>query len=569
MPTDTTFTPPWTTTPPDPGTYRAIAKMGRAEQVVLPSAEYFQQLQHELSLTLDDFRVKRDGNTPVAEPPACALEEGFLDQLRGIVGPENVQTDAVSRVKYSYGKLMEEVVGLKRGLLHEVTCAAVHPRGKDDVGRIVALCDAERVPLYVVGGGSSVNKGFLPEKPGVTLVMSTHMNRVLEVNERNHTCRVEAGCMGPALEDALNRAPELFGTTHRFTQGHFPQSFEISAVSGWALTMGSGQASTYYGDAANLVLAVEMVAPSGVIDTSDYPATATGPRVLDMIKGSEGAFGVVTELTLKIFRYMPENRRYFGYIFPDWPAAVEFAREVCQGQFGLPAVFRISDAVETEHGFRMYPQGRAVEWGLERLGYAPGKRCICMGTTEGERDFAKLVAGKVGRVARAHRGLSITGRQAKKWERDRYTSYLIAEAVSDYDIIMDTVETPVKWDNLHAIHAAVSARAAAVPGAFCMSHMSHFYPYGTNLYFIFAVKGQLEDYVAYRDGLIDAMVSAGGSPSHHHGVGRLMSAWAERFLGAEELAVLAALKRHFDPHGVMNPGGLAGQRAADHESHHE
>lgn len=552
----TDFTPDWTATPPTPGTYRAIAKMGRAEQIELPSAGYFRQLQDELGLTPDDFRQKRDGNVPVAEPPACALEPGFIEQLREIVGPENVQTDAVSRVKHSYGKLMEEVVGLKRGALHEVTCAAVHPRGKADVARIVALCNAGRVALYVYGGGSSVNKGFLPERPGVTLVMSTHMNRVLEVNEANHTCRVEAGCIGPALEDALNRAPELFGTQHRFTQGHFPQSFEISTVGGWLVTMGSGQASTYYGDAASLVLAAEMVSPSGTINTSDYPATATGPRVLDIIKGSEGAFGVVTELTVKIFRFMPENRRYFGYIFPDWPAAVDFAREVCQGQFGLPAVFRISDAVETEHGFRMYPQGRAVEWGLARLGCAPGKRCICLGTTEGERDFARLVAGKVGRTARRFGGLSITGRQARKWERDRYTSYLIAEAVSDYDIIMDTVETPVKWDNLHRIHDAVLARAAAVPGSFCMSHMSHFYPYGTNLYFIFAVKGQLADYVAYRDGLIEAMVSAGGSPSHHHGVGRLMSPWLPRFLGAGELAALRALKDHFDPHGVMNPGGL-------------
>jgi alkyldihydroxyacetonephosphate synthase len=565
MPDD--FTPDWTATPPAPGTYRAIAKMGRADQVVLPSARYFAQLRHELDLAPEFFETKRDGNLPVAEPPACPLDPAFLDSLREIVGAENVETDAYSRVKHSYGKLMEEVVGLKRGELHEVTCAAVHPRGKADVRRIVALCDEARVPLYVYGGGSSVNKSFLPEQPGVTLVMSTHMNRVLEVNELNHTCRVEAGCLGPALEDALNRAPELFGTRHRFTQGHFPQSFEISTVGGWFVTMGSGQASTYYGDAASLVLAVEMIspagAPDGIINTSDYPATATGPRVLDMLKGSEGALGVITELTVKIFRYLPGNRRYFGYIFPDWTRAVDFAREVCQGQFGLPAVFRISDVIETEHGFQMYPQPPAVEWVLRKRGYLPGKRCICLGTVEGERDFTKLVRSKVGALARAAGGMTITGRQAKKWERDRYTSYLIAEAVTDYDIVMDTVETPVKWDNLHRIHDGVLAHASTVPGSFCMSHMSHFYPYGTNLYFIFAVKGQLEDYVAYRNGLIEAMVAAGGSPSHHHGVGRLMSPWMERFLGTEEMAALRALKRHFDPHGIMNPGAGVG---GGHES---
>ena len=194
-----------------------------------------------------------------------------------------------------YGKLAEEMVSLKRGILHEVTGAAVHPRDKFDVQKIVKLCDEKKVPIYVFGGGSSCNKGFLPQKGGLTLVLNTHMNKVLEVNELNHTCRVQAGCMGPQLEDALNNAPERFHTVHRFTNGHFPQSFELSSVGGWVLTLGSGQASTYYGEPYNLVLAVEMVTPAGIINTSDYATTATGPRVVDMLKGSEGVFGVLVE----------------------------------------------------------------------------------------------------------------------------------------------------------------------------------------------------------------------------------------------------------------------------------
>jgi len=96
-----------------------------------------------------------------------------------------------------------------------------------------------------------------------------------------------------------------------------------------------------------------------------------------------------------------------------------------------------------------------------------------------------------------------------------------------------------------------------------MSHMSHFYPYGSNLYFIFAVKGSLQDYIQYRTGLVDAMVKAGGSPSHHHGVGRLMQPWVESFLGKEELDVLRALKRHFDPNNIMNPGTQLGLNVPD------
>ncbi len=549
------FVPAWTNTPPLPGSYRSIVKEGRQDQIDVPSNKYFWQLQKDLKLEDDFFKNKQDGNQPLGPVPPSRIDADVLRQLADIAGEENIQVDDYHRVQYSYGKLAEEMVSLKRGVLHEVTGAAVHPRDKFDVQRIVTLCNEKKVPIYVYGGGSSVNKGFLPQKEGITLVLNTHMNKVLEVNELNHTCRVQAGCMGPQLEEALNNAPEQFHTVHRFTNGHFPQSFELSSVGGWVLTVGSGQASTYYGEPANLVLSMEMVTPHGIINTSDYPSTATGPRVMDMLKGSEGVFGVLVELTVKVFRYMPENRKHFGYIFPDFDRAVSAGREVCQGQFGLPAIFRISDSFETDNAFQMYPQSPVVEWALENiLGYKPGKRCVCLGTVEGESDFTKLVQKKIAHIARKHGGFPTGGGPAKSWEKDRYTSFLISEAISDYDVIMDTVETPVKWDNIHTIHDSVMAYAHSVPGTTCFGHMSHFYPYGSNLYFIFGVKGNVQDYVNYRTGLVDAMVKAGGSPSHHHGVGRLMHPWIERFLGKEEMDVLRALKRHFDPNNIMNPG---------------
>lgn len=558
MPDDQEFVPDWTDTPPLPGSFRSIAKEGRPDQVMAPSARYYRQLKRDLQLDDSHFRDKQDGNRPLEGVPPSGIEAWVVEKLAQIVGPDNVQSDDYNRVKYSYGKLMEETVSLKRGVLHQVTDVVAHPRNKEEVRQIVSLCNEHRIPLYVYGGGSSVNLGFLPERGGITIVLNTHLNKVLEVNELNHTCRVQAGCMGPQLEDALNKAPELFGAVHRFTQGHFPQSFELSTVGGWVLTLGSGQASTYYGEPYNLVLAMEVITPRGTIDTSDYGTTATGPRVVDVFKGSEGVYGVLVELTIKIFRYMPQNRKYFGYIFPDFPCAVSAAREICQGQFGLPAVLRVSDEHETEHGFQLYPQPGAVEWVLQKKGFKPGKRCVCMGTVEGDADFTQLVSKKIYRIAGSHGGMTIGGRQAKKWEKDRYESFLIAEAISDYDIIMDTVETPVRWDNLHHVHDAVLAYARSVPGTLCLSHMSHFYPYGTNLYFIFGVKGQVADYVRIRTGLIDAMVEAGGSPSHHHGVGRLMHPWIEQFLGKQEMDVLRALKRHFDPNNIMNPGSQLG-----------
>jgi alkyldihydroxyacetonephosphate synthase len=188
---------------------------------------------------------------------------------------------------------------------------------------------------------------------------------------------------------------------------------------------------------------------------------------------------------------------------------------------------------------------------------------VMMGSVEGESDFTKRVRGKIGKIASQHGALNIGGGIAKSWEKDRYESFLVAEVISDYDIVMDTVETPVKWDNVNHIHDTVLAYAHSVPGTVCFSHMSHFYPYGSNLYFIFGVKGSVDDYIQYRTGLIDAMVKAGGSPSHHHGVGRLMHQWLEGFLGKTEMDVLRALKRHFDPNNIMNPGYQLGLDVPD------
>lgn len=193
------FVPEWTDTPPVPGSYRSIVKEGKIDQIKVPSEKYFRQLQKDLQPEKDFFANKQDGNQPLGSVPPSDLRADFIAELRDIVGPENVQVDDYYRVKYSYGKLAEEIVSLKRGVLHEITGAAVHPRDKFEVQKIVALCDDHRIPVYVYGGGSSCNKGFLSQHRGITLVLGTHLNQVLEVKELNHTCRVQAGCMGPQL----------------------------------------------------------------------------------------------------------------------------------------------------------------------------------------------------------------------------------------------------------------------------------------------------------------------------------------------------------------------------------
>jgi alkyldihydroxyacetonephosphate synthase len=307
------FQPNWLAAEPEKGSFRAIFKWGDPHGCKHPNAKLVELLKETFGLTDDHFKAPlNDGNRPVAyhRPPRVVTPDHTAAIAR-IVGDENVSTDDFDRLKFATGKTLEESLRLRQGNVQAVSDRVVHPRHKDDVRQLVSYCDREKIPLTVYGGGSSVNFGLRPSKGGITLVMGTHMNQVVRLNETNQTVTVQAGILGPDYEAALNDAPQRYHTRYRYTGGHFPQSFEFSSVGGWVVTLGSGQMSSYYGDACDLVISQEVVTPVGDIKTLDFPATANGPSVNRMLIGSEGCFGVLVEVTLKIFRYMPENRRYF------------------------------------------------------------------------------------------------------------------------------------------------------------------------------------------------------------------------------------------------------------------
>ena len=554
------FRPNWTEKAPAAGTYRSIFKYGDLHSFKHPSDAWYRMIKEEFHLNDKDFasRVK-EGLEPVSLNRAQALKPQQMDCLRNIVGGENVALDDYSRVKYASGKTTEEMLELRLGIIREVADAVVHPRDKQDVQKIVQYCHQENIPITVYSAGSSVNFGCRPVRGGVSLVVSTHMNKLLEVNEFNQTARVQPGMFGPAYEEGLNKAPELFKTKHRYTCGHFPQSFEYSTVGGWVVTLGSGQASTYYGDAYDIVFSQEYVTPAGTFKTLDYPATATGPKVNDIMKGSEGSFGILVEVTMKIFRYMPENRRRFSFMYPTWEAAVNASREIMQSEFGKPAIYRISDPEETDRGLKLYGMPDFVDKILVMKGFKPMQRCLSLGNAEGDCDYTKLVVRKIKTVAKKHGAISLTGYAAKKWEHTRYTEPYMREDLGDYDILIDTLEAAVTWDNLHRLHQGVRAYIKNRPQTMCMTHASHFYPQGTNLYFIFiAHMKDPEEFRKFQRGIIDNIQKHGGSLSHHHGVGRMIGPWMEKHLGKEQLDVLRTLKKHFDPHNIMNPGGQLG-----------
>ena len=559
MTKNTGSTPKWIETPPVKGSFRSVFKWGAPEAFKNPSTGFLRVIKNELGLTDKVFNTAiHTGDESVPEELPLALEPSDIKAIEDVVGVENVSRSGYDRLKYTSGKAMEDIMKLRLGQVSDICDLVVHPQDKSDVQKVVSVCHERKIPIHVFGGGSSVTFGLDCPKGGVTLVMSTHMNRMIQFNETDQTITVEPGMMGPAYEDLLNRAPETLKVEKSYTGGHFPQSFEFSSVGGWITALGSGQASSLYGDAADLVIAQEYVTPSGTFKTLDYPATATGPKVNEIMKGSEGCFGVLVSVTLKVFEYLPSNTRQFAFMFPDLESAVRAGREISQGRFGMPAIFRISDAEETDVAMQMYGLDEGVlDKILKFKGLVPGRRCLVMGQAEGEKGFAVNVAKMIKKTAKRHKGMYLTGYPMKKWYHGRFSDPYMRDALNDYGVLIDTLECSTTWENLHRLHKDVRKVVKSRPSTICMTHASHFYAQGTNLYFIFITPmTDIEDFRTYQQSIIDAIERSGGSLSHHHGVGRMMAPWMERHLGVEQMGILKALKAHLDPNSIMNPGGL-------------
>jgi alkyldihydroxyacetonephosphate synthase len=556
-----TFQPEWTSEPPKPGTYRSIFKWGAPDAFKHPNKRLYAMIKDKFGMTDTDFAQKqKTGDETVKLDKAPVLTSEQVNRLTEMVGPEDIAMDDYSRVKFATGKTAEEIMKLRDGSAVDVPDLVIHPRDKHDVERIVAYCNDQVIPIYVFGAGSSVTLGVTPVNGGVTLVMSTHMNRIIELNEANQTATVEPGLFGPTYEKALNNAPDQFGTKRCYTCGHFPQSFEYSTVGGWIVTLGAGQQSSYYGDIYDMVIGQEYVTPVGTFKTLNFPATATGPKVNDIMKGSEGAYGVLVGATLKIFQYMPENTKKFAFMFPSWKTAVNACREISQGEFGMPAVLRISDEEETDVALKLYGiDGTILDRIMVWRGLKPRERSLLIGRAEGEKMFAANIKRKVKHICRKYGAMYLTGYPITRWEHGRYTDPYMREDLNDYGIMLDTLESAVTWDNIHNLHKGVREFIKSRPNTICMTHASHFYPQGTNLYFIFIAKmDDIGEYKDFQKGIIDCIQNYGGSLSHHHGVGKMIAPWMEEHLGTEQMNVLRTLKKHFDPNNIMNPGGTLG-----------
>ncbi|MBX5443464.1 MAG: FAD-binding oxidoreductase, partial [Solirubrobacteraceae bacterium] len=298
---------------------------------------------------------------PGVRTPPVALEDvrlppSRLDRgpLEAIVGPDHVRDDRLTRVAHAAGRSYLDLLALRAGDASTAPDAVVYPADAGEVAAVLAACARHGVAVVPFGGGTSVVGGVTPpaerERPVVALDLA-RLDRVLAVDPVSATATAQAGIRGPQLERRL--------AEHGLTLGHHPQSFEFSTLGGWVATRSSGQASTGYGAIADAVVALRCATPAGELATRAVPATAAGPDLRELLVGSEGALGVITEVTVRV-RPAPAERRYEAWTFPSFAAGIEALRALEQAG-AAPDVTRLSDEAEVAVNRVVAAHAAAVE----------------------------------------------------------------------------------------------------------------------------------------------------------------------------------------------------------------
>lgn len=538
-------------------TYRDIFKWGDKRETQIDDG-IKKVIKEKLGFNNSDFQVQYLlGDKEVSLNKKCSINQDLIFKLTDIVGKENINTDDFSRASHSYGKYYTDLLKLRKGDIPTPPDVVIFPKTDDDIIKILEICNRNKIAVTPFGGHSSVTRGVETPNGGISMDLTKHLNKILEVNETNLTTTVQTGIYGPTFEDYLNQ----FGD--KYTCGHFPQSFEYSTVGGWIAAKGAGQASTGYGKIEHMVLSMKIVSPNGIITTKTYPASAQGWDLNQIFFGSEGTLGVITEVTMKIHKFRPKQTKYASFIFKNFESSVEAMRTVMQSGIGVPHLFRISDPEETEIAFQTKDFDNTIaDKFLNRLGYKSGKRCLMFVAVEGNRSYTDQVILAIKRITKKHSAFGLGAKPTKKWLEQRYSSAYLRDPLMDLGIMTDTLETAVMWDNLIPLWNSVRSYLKSREKTVVMVHISHVYENGANLYFTFLSpmkKGdEINEYTKFHKGIIEIIQEYKGSLSHHHGVGRTLAPWIEKELGKESIKLMQAIKDHLDPNGIMNPGNTLG-----------
>jgi len=491
---------------------------------------------------------------PTVELSAVTLPDPGLSpervaELRALVGEEHVLLDHESRVRHTRGKSTPDLLRIRHGDGSDAPDAVVLPADHDEVLGVVEWCSDLSVALVPFGGGTSVVGGLAAKRDGFAGVVAldlSRLKRLVAVDPESRTAVLEAGLLGPAAEEVLGE--------HGLTLGHFPQSFEYASIGGFAATRSSGQASSGFGRFDAMVTGLRVATPLGTLELGSAPANAAGPDLRQLVLGSEGAFGVITSVTVRV-RPVADVKVYETWRVGSFLDGVAALRTLHQEGIA-PTVLRLSDEAETSINLAR-PRDLADADGAENPG-----GCLMVTGFEGTEEYVDRARALVSARLAALGATSLGVEGGEAWAGGRFHGPYLRDSLLDVGVLVETLETATFWSNLPTLYAAVTEalqRSLSEQGTdpIVLCHISHVYETGASLYFTVAAKqtdDPLGQWAAAKAAASEAMIEAGATITHHHAVGQDHKPWFAREIGPVGVAMLRGVKQSIDPAGVLNPG---------------
>ena len=535
--------------------------------------------RHEDKPAFRPFLIKiidLDVNTPPAAPmslddlpiPAPLISDQLLAELTDAVGADNVVQDDLDRIVHTYGKSARDLLRIRAGDIPRAPDVVIYPGNEAEVQLIVDRAVAADAVIIPYGGGTSFSGSLsVPEdetRPVISLDLG-RLNQLIDIDEESGLARIQAGALGPDLEEQLGE--------RGWVLGHYPDSFTHSTLGGWVATRSSGMQSDKYGDISDIARGMRVVMPGKVLEVRPIPATSTGPSVREMVLGSEGRLGVITEVTVQV-RRIPEVRVILGYLFPSWEAGLAAMQEISTSD-AHPSITRVSDAKETAFSFatRKKKSGisisslisKALMRVLERRGWKLDEVCLSFIGYEGGKAHVARQKKIVKDIVGKHGGILVGKGPGVLYDQKKFDMPYLRDFVLDRGAIGDVSDTAAPWSKLMPLYrnvmgAAEKAFAQVGVTGYIMCHLSHSYYSGACLYFTFAFKHDgvdaLGQYERVKNAIQQAFVDSDGTLSHHHAVGTEHAAWLEQDISAPGVHMIDGLFTAMDPGRNFNPGKI-------------
>ncbi len=458
-------------------------------------------------------------------------------RIQTIVGKENVTDAEVDKICYSRDAWPLRLIQLGQLVTKPQPDLVVWPESVSHIQKILQLANEEHIPIIPVSGGGGVAGGTIPTSGGIILDLKK-MDQILELDETSLTVTVEPGLLGQELEEYLNQ--------QGYTLGHFPSSIYSSAIGGFAAARSAGVFSAKYGKIEDMVAGMEVVLPTGgIYRAKAVPRSSMGPDLKQVFIGSEGTYGIITQLTLRICP-LPERMEFASFLFPNLHSGMEAIIQVFRRDL-RPALIRLYDENET----------RFV---LGRFQSPPEGACVLNFIYSATQDLVRLEKRTVKQICLNYGAEDLGSAPSKHWWENRFDLFYPSNLNMGPGMLYDVLDVAASYANLEKMYWEMR-QAIEATGVSTMSHFSHFYQDGGNIYVIFVGHAKnLEDQEAlyhqvWRVGL-EAAHRAGGTLSHQHGVGLLKASWMPLEHGETGFSLLQAIKQFLDPNNIMNPGKL-------------